>query len=116
MSETEQLGEFHGRYPAPEELLTHGGLPGFEYALVAGENASRFKGDGWELVRQIPVLTVIGPDGEASVLLMGKGERIPGADPSNGVRVWWVDPALEKLTGIPLNPEVTPTGADPVEA
>ncbi len=99
---------FEGRYPDLPELVQFGGKPGLEYALIAGQNIARFQGLGWQLVRGLGAYLVRGPGGEASANLMCLGQPIPGANPANGIRPYWIDPTLDKLTG--LTPEGEPSG------
>ena len=49
---------------------------------------------------------ITGPKGTVpSVILMGRGEPIPGSDDYNGIRPYNVDVDVEEATGIPANDE-----------
>jgi hypothetical protein len=103
---------FENRYPTLQELLRDGGLTGVEYCLVSGANQRLFGGDAdpdgntWSAVRDLPILTIKGPKGTVdTVVLMGRGNPVPGAGDYNGIRHYWVDVTLEEAVGIPANPQ-----------
>ena len=105
---------FPDRYPRLDELLTHGGMSGVDYALVAGQNIGRFQKHGWSQIKDMPSLQIGQCD---SVLLLGKGDPIPGASDQNGIRCFYADRDLPALTGIkilgaPLDQEFEATEAD----
>ena len=106
------LTTFTNRYPEPTEILKHGGLAGVEYCYVAGHNQRKYsdikddKGFGWSPINGVPVLTFAGPLGTVdTVIVMGKGEPILGADDNNGIRQWYVDVDIEESIGVPANPQ-----------
>jgi hypothetical protein len=96
------------RIPHPKEIVRSGGLPGVEYCYVLGKNIGKWqkmsrgdKSQQWSLTRNIPVISIAGPKGFAdSVVVMSRGIPIPGADPENGTRRWYVDNELISLTGL----------------
>ena len=97
---------FHMCYPTLADLLSKGGLEGVEYCLVAGHNLKQFTDLHWSAIRGLPPLTVTGPKGVVdSVILMGRGDPIPGSDDHNGIRHYYTDIYIEEVTGIPANPE-----------
>ena len=97
---------FHMRYPTLRDLLSKGGREGVEYCLVAGHNLRRFTDGGWSPIVGLPPLTIEGPKGLVdSVILMGRGEPIPGSDDYNGVRRYYVDIEVEDITGLPSSPD-----------
>lgn len=110
----EESTTYEGRLPQLEELLRWGGRPGVKYLQAASTNMGAFQRgeielempDGellkvkWSLVREIPVLTGVGPKGDCDFLLMAYGTPILGADPVNGRRMCGVDPDLLEATGI----------------
>jgi hypothetical protein len=94
---------FEGRLPRLEEVLLWGGQPGVEYCYVDGSNIGAFQDLGFEMLRDTSVFTVIGPKGMChSVLIMGRGTPIPGADPQNGVRMLGVDNVIRESTGLDM--------------
>lgn len=101
---------YRDRYPYLTDLLPNGGKTGIEYALVSGANLSRFQAVGWQLVKRLPAYTIAGPKGEASANLVCLGSPIPGAADTNGARRYYIDLALDTLTG--LGPQETPDGSE----
>jgi hypothetical protein len=92
---------YEGRLPRLAEVLLWGGKPGVEYCYVDGANLGAFQSIGFELVRDTDAFTVTGPKGEcSSVVIMGRGTPIPGADPQNGIRVLGVDNKIRESTGL----------------
>ena len=64
------------------------------------------RGFGWSPINDVPVLTFKGPMGTVdTVIVMGKGEPILGADDNNGIRNWFVDIDIEESIGVPANPD-----------
>ena len=103
---------YHMRYPTLDDLLYRGGREGVEYCLVAGFNQRKFGEVGFSGIREAPnsdtslVFSITGPKGTVpSVILMGRGEPIPGSDDYNGIRPYNVDVDVEEATGIPANDE-----------
>lgn len=97
--------EFNG-IPDAHELLRDGGMPGVEYALVAGQNVGYWtspEGGDWQLTKGAGVYTLIGPLAALnSVLLLCKGTPIEGAAPDSGPRKWWIDADILEATGLQL--------------
>ena len=97
---------YENRYPEPDDICRQGGKAGVEYCYVAGHNQRKFTDEKWSPIIGVPVLTIAGPAGTVdTVVVMGKGEPIKGADLDNGIRRWSVDIDLEEATGIPANPD-----------
>lgn len=96
---------FHMRYPTLHDLLSRGGLEGVEYCLVAGHNLRKFTEEHWSAIKGLPPLTIEGPKGVVdSVVLMGRGDPIPGSDDHNGIRWYYTDIFIEDTTGLPSDP------------
>ena len=96
------LTRFEGRYPEPDEICRYGGRPGVEYCYVAGQNQRKFVDVGFSPITGVPTLTFVGPKGTMdTVVVMGRGAPIQGAGDDNGIRRWFVDVDVEKVTGIP---------------
>jgi len=102
--------EWEGIYPTLTDLTLHGGVPGCEYRLTHSSNTAKAQADGWKLTQGYPVFVLKGWRGIASAQLMVRGSPIPGADPYNGVREFFIDRRLDAETGID-QPE--PTGPLP---
>ena len=103
---------YHMRYPTLDDLLYRGGREGVEYCLVAGFNQRKFGDVGFSAIQEAPtsdtrlIFSITGPNGTVpSVILMGRGDPIPGSDDYNGVRPYNVDVDVEEATGIPANDE-----------
>ena len=95
---------FDGRLPRLVEVLRWGGQPGMEYCYVDGSNIGSFQDIGFEMIRDASVFTVVGPKGACpSILIMGRGTPIPGADPHNGIRVLGVDNHIRTTTGLDMD-------------
>lgn len=95
---------FEGRLPKLAEVLLWGGQPGVEYCYVDGSNIGAFQDIGFEMIRDATVFGVLGPKGECpSILIMGRGTPIPGADPHNGIRVLGVDNHIRATTGVDMD-------------
>lgn len=110
--------EFVGRLPSPDELTRFGGYPGVKYCLVHGKNIGDFSQNGWEMTSVDMVGVVKGPDGNCkNIIVMARGKPIPGADPMNGRRQWYVDPSILEETGL-KDPQLTQVvaGAEQEEA
>lgn len=105
---------FENRYPHPEEILRHGGITGVEYCYVPGSRVKRYADwedetgnhRKWSTIEGIPPLCFVGPLGAVdTVVLMGRGDPIPGTHDFNGARKFFVDKELEESTGIPAHRE-----------
>lgn len=109
---------FHMRYPTLGDLLSRGGREGVEYCLVAGHNLRKFTDYHWSAIVGLPPLTIEGPKGVAeSVILMGKGDPIPGSDDYNGIRWYYVDIDIEEATGLASSPnDIDMTNMPPPES
>ena len=92
--------KFTDRYPDLDEILAWGGLPGVQYLYAYEGNTNSWKLDGWSMCRNVDTFSVTGPEGTAGVIVMARGEPIPGAAPTNGVRECSVDKKLDTLTGL----------------
>lgn len=111
---------FEGRLPQLDEVLLWGGRPGVQYCYVSGENLGAFQDIGFDMVKDAQVFSVVGPKGQcSSVVIMGKGTPIPGADPQNGIRVLGVDNNIREITGLDseaeydvFSEEATPSEAE----
>lgn len=109
---------FEGRLPEPDEVLVHGGIPGVRYLLAAGHNIGRFcapenpedpEATGWDLTHGASPLTIIGPKGEATgVVVLSKGAPIRGASRLNGERQWYYDVDISQVTGLDTSPTTKP--------
>lgn len=88
--------------PEPWEILPHGGIPGFEYIYASAHRVAHYQRSGWARVEGLPDLTFTGKKGSCPVVVMCKGDRIPGA--AQGVHrcKWYVDPEVDERTGNPL--------------
>lgn len=93
----DRLDTHFDRYPHPRELLRYGGLPGVEYCLVAGINIGKFERSGWSQIRDMPSISIGRCD---SVVVMGRGEPIAGADPTSSRRTWYYDTYIRDNSGV----------------
>lgn len=91
---------FDGRLPDPSEVVRWGGTPGCEYAYVAADNFARLTEFDWSIASGVKPLTIVGPKGPCQVVVLVRGEPIEGADPLNGIRTWFTDPAVFERTGL----------------
>lgn len=97
---------FDNCYPDPNEEFQNGGWPGVRYMYTAVHRQKQMIQNGWWLVPNAgKVYTVSGPAGTMDCVVMGLGEPIRGADPSNGTREWYIDPELEDGTGVLADPK-----------
>jgi hypothetical protein len=90
--------------PRLRELLPNGGWPGVVYAQVCVHNlkAASDRADRPANLRPIRGATyysILGPNGEAAMALVGQGKPIPGAAPEAGERLFFTDGEVEKQTG-----------------
>jgi len=97
---------FDNRLPDPAELVRFGGQVGIEYAMISAANLGAARGMGYDICREVPVVTVVGPSGECSVLTMARGKPIEAQSPTNGVRRWEVDKSILHITGLPEHEEI----------
>ena len=96
--------EWENEYPTLDDLTLHGGVPGLKYRLTHVANMARAQSEGWKLTQGYPVFVLKGWAGIASAQLMVRGKPIPGADPYNGVRPYFIDKRLDDETGIDTEP------------
>jgi len=93
--------------PALWELQKREGWPGITYAQVCVHNLMRAKERAQApahltLIGGTSYYTIVGPKGEVSMALVGRGKRIPGAAPEAGARLFFTDGEVEELTGHPV--------------
>lgn len=102
---------FEGRLPDPAEILQWGGKPGVEYLIIDAANLHQALAlppvelpdgtkDKWTSVKDVNVYQVSGPKGVVTVMILGRGKPIPGADPANGIRKWSYDRSILTSTGL----------------
>lgn len=96
---------FAGRLPDPTELIRYGGRPGVRYLMVDASNLHEATqpdeiGERWTQCRDVPPRQVQGPAGSTTIMILSKGQPIPGSDPINGVREWSYDRTILKITGL----------------
>lgn len=115
------VANFAGRLPDPGELLRWGGQPGVEYLMIDSRNlhdatqlpavVRNGKSHKWVICRDVPIYTVSGPAGSTTIMVLGRGEPITGADPANGIREWFYDRTILTATGLkaPYDGAVLPT-------
>jgi len=98
---------FENCYPDPYDELQNGGWPGISYAYVSVANQKKYMTEFglWLVPNNGKVYTISGPKGQMDCIIMGHGEPIRGADPSNGLREWYVDHDLEEGTGVSADPK-----------
>lgn len=90
------------RFPQPWEIFPHGGVPGFHYLYASAHRVAHFQqpdGGGWRRAEGIPDLLFTGPKGTCPVVVMCKGERMPGAAQGVHRPPWYVDEEIEEKTG-----------------
>jgi len=93
---------YDGRFPVLSDMLRQGGKPGVTYYLCNSAFIAGCQAQGLDMVKDMPALEIRGPRGVASAFLMCAGDPIPGADPLNGVRLYFIDPSLHEATGLGL--------------
>lgn len=88
--------------PSLEELLPRtGGRAGVTYAMINLVNARKAQDDNFErLAGNMPIYTIVGPKGEVNFELWGKGQPIPGQDPTSSRCRCFVDGSLYDETGL----------------
>lgn len=101
---------FKERLPDPGEIARWTGKPGVEYLMIDARNLHTARSEPpvlvegkeyrWEICKEVPVYTVTGPLGEVTLMVLGRGKPIEGADPANGIRRWFYDKDLLLKTGI----------------
>ena len=101
---------FEGRLPDPAEIIQWGGKPGVQYLMVDSRNLHAAtnlppvrianKDCRWGLTKGIDVFQVVGPKGATTMMVLSRGEPIPGADPANGIPEWFYDDELLNTTGL----------------
>lgn len=95
---------FHNRYPYPHELVRHGGIVGIEYCLIPAEKITQYSNMGWRQVNRVDPITIIGPKSKRdSIMLVCRGEPIPGSVRAGGLREWYVAQEIIDATGIVEN-------------
>jgi hypothetical protein len=107
--------EFHS-YPKLHELLVGDGIPGFEYYHVHLTNIPKAEQSKLKLVSGLGTYKIIGPKGEASAVLMCRGERLVGVRNSTVRQPVYADKQLQDLTGIMADGSNKPAGKDELEA
>ena len=90
--------------PKLHELLPNGGWPGIVYAAVCIHNmanaAERTERPAYlRPIRGADYFYIVGPKGRSQMALVGCGERIPGAAPESGARLFFVDGEVARMTG-----------------
>ena len=108
--DTSPTRRFECRLPDPAEVLRWGGVPGCLYAFVSSGKLSSYRRAGWSIARgtDSTLLSVVGPKGECDIFVLVRGKPIPGADPANGVREWFLDPTIFSETGLETAYPVVP--------
>jgi hypothetical protein len=111
---------FEGRLPDPAEVIQWGGKPGVQYLMIDSRNLHEARNeppiviDGkehrWGPIKDMDVYQVVGPQGGTTIMVLGRGKPIPGADPANGVRRWSYDRTILETTGLK-----SPYGGEPVD-
>jgi len=98
------------RYPNLYELVTP--RIGVQYVLVLGNDVRRYQRvskqgnqgrpeEWWDTIPNMPAITIEGPKGTAdTVVLLGKGRPATGGSDLNGKRRFYVDAAIEEVTGL----------------
>lgn len=100
VNRTSNIPTFSGRLPDPGEVVQWGGKPGCQYAFVLATKLGQYMRQGWLQVRDLGVLAVEGPKGSADIFVVVRGKPITSADPANGIRPWFYDPAIFDATGL----------------
>lgn len=91
---------WHNYLPILEELHARGGHPGVMYCFTWANEASELQENGWIITPGCPYITVHGPKGEASCILMQRGDPIIGAEPGAGRRHCFYSLKITELTGL----------------
>lgn len=94
--------------PRLHELMPRAGWPGVVYAQVCVHNMQLASERTAEPAGLSPIIfgfgtlfyTIQGPKGEVGMALMGSGERIVGAAPEAGARLFFTDGEVERETGL----------------
>jgi hypothetical protein len=76
-----------------------GGRPGVTYAQVCTHNLVRAMREGWEQVKDSEPYVVVGPSGEAAVMLLCSGKPIRGGRSASGACKCKIDREIYTLTG-----------------
>lgn len=96
---------FQGFIPRLKHLLQQRrGIPGIHYYQVCTHNLRLAQDRGLREVDNTLVYTITGPKGSVDVKLYCFGKPIPGQSHLSGRRRLFVDPDIEKLTGLPIQP------------
>jgi len=84
----------------PSLLPIYGGQPGLEYLQCPVTNQKEWQSAGWKSVRNTHVYTIKGPLGSVDCQLLVIGERLHTSDHQSNKRVLWLDPEIERITGL----------------
>jgi len=108
--------------PGPGTLMPRtGGVAGVEYAQVCTHHIVKAKRDpegSWGPIVDAEPYVISGPDGEAEVVLLCRGEPIPGASSLGGAQLCQIDNEIYTLTGFkdPSNVEDKPAAKPEVKS
>ncbi len=93
----------YNHIPFLAELLPqYRGMPGFVYAQVCTQTLVRAQSEGWQHLGDRKVYTIVGPQGQADMILLTRGQPIPGQSPDAGARLCGVDNLVQELTGLTI--------------
>lgn len=89
-----------------------GGWPGITYAQACIHNVANAAERMEKPAHMRPIggatyYTIVGPRGSCQMALVGCGERIRGASPEAGARLFFTDGEVERLTGLELGKRAT---------
>jgi hypothetical protein len=88
------------QYPPLSDFLIGGGRPGVTYAYILSKNLNRAQKQGWAMLHRCPGFTVVGPKGQADMVIMGRDEPIEGASPESCANILLVDTEADNVTGL----------------
>lgn len=91
---------YNGHLPDPADVVQWGGKPGCLYAFVSAPKIGQYMRQGWSQIPGTTPLEVVGPKGSVDVFAVVRGKPISTADPANGIRGWFYDPAILAETGL----------------
>lgn len=100
--------------PGPGTLMPRtGGIAGVEYAQICTHHIVKAKRAGFGPIVDAEPYVIVGPDGEAEVVLLCQGEPIKGASSLGGAQVCHLDREIFTLTGYKDTDDVEDTGTKP---